>query len=290
MRRRGGAARQVVRSIDVAVRDVRWSDSGELVALIGEASFYVLRFRREAVDDWLASGGEPDDDGVQDAFELLNEVSERVRTGARPAARRAASAAGASGPQPCAWRNRVCAWCRPAASRRAAGRQRGVSCVQACGRAMASSAERPGRTRRPVGGRLLHLQQRGLAAQLLRGRRGHDHVPPGPAHVPARLPGLPVARVPHRQGAPPCSDSRAPRKPPRAARAARHERPNICLYPAPSAPLTLARSVVASGRGAAAGAARASPRAPQALQGGPVHGRPAAAGMHACARDRSRAP
>ena len=75
-------ARQVVRSIDVTVRDVRWSDSGELVALIGEASFYVLRFSREAVDAWLAGGGEPDDDGVQDAFELLNEVSERVRTGA----------------------------------------------------------------------------------------------------------------------------------------------------------------------------------------------------------------
>ena len=72
----------MVRSIDVAVRDVRWSDSGELVALIGEASFHVLRFSREAVDAWLAAGGEPDDDGVQDAFELLNEVSERVRTGA----------------------------------------------------------------------------------------------------------------------------------------------------------------------------------------------------------------
>lgn len=80
---KGCGALQVVRSIDVTVRDVRWSDSGELVALVGEASFYVLRFSREAVDAWLAAGGEEDDDGVQDAFELLNEVSERVRTGAR---------------------------------------------------------------------------------------------------------------------------------------------------------------------------------------------------------------
>lgn len=53
-----------------------------------------------------------------------------------------------------------------------------------------------------MGGRLLHLQQRGLAAQLLRGRRGDHHVPPGPPHVPARLPGLPIPRLPHRQGAP----------------------------------------------------------------------------------------
>ena len=87
-------AAQVVRSIDVSVRDVRWSDSGELVALIGEASFYVLRFSREAVDAWLAGGGAPDDDGVQDAFELLNEVSERVRTGAPAPAGRSACSSG----------------------------------------------------------------------------------------------------------------------------------------------------------------------------------------------------
>ena len=41
---------QVIRRIDVPPRDVKWSDNGELVALIGEASFYVLRFDRAAVE------------------------------------------------------------------------------------------------------------------------------------------------------------------------------------------------------------------------------------------------
>ncbi len=63
------------------VRDVRWSDSGELVALISKSSFYILRLDSQAVDSFLASGAEAEDDGLEDAFELLNEVSERVRTG-----------------------------------------------------------------------------------------------------------------------------------------------------------------------------------------------------------------
>ena len=43
-----------------------------------------------------------------------------------------------------------------------------------------------GLVRRPVGGRLLHLHQRRVAPELLRGRGGDHHVPPGPPHVPAR--------------------------------------------------------------------------------------------------------
>ena len=63
------------------VRDIRWSDSGELVAIVSESSFYILRLDNQAVDSFLASGEEAEDDGLEDAFELLNEVSERVRTG-----------------------------------------------------------------------------------------------------------------------------------------------------------------------------------------------------------------
>ena len=72
---------QLIRRIDVPVRDIRWSDSGELVAIISDSSFYILRLDSQAVDSFLASGAEAEDDGMEDAFELLNEVSERVRTG-----------------------------------------------------------------------------------------------------------------------------------------------------------------------------------------------------------------
>ena len=117
------------------VREVKWSDSGELVAILSDQSFYVLRFARDGayaclthsgcgcttpeltltkqasanmtckhlssaaalarcpkatqtasdgpavVDAHLESGADIDEDGIDDAFELLNEVSEHVRTG-----------------------------------------------------------------------------------------------------------------------------------------------------------------------------------------------------------------
>ncbi len=73
---------QIVRRIDVPAKDIRWSDSGELVAIIADASFYVLRYSREAVEEAVASGAEFDEDGIDDAFELQTETSETVRTGA----------------------------------------------------------------------------------------------------------------------------------------------------------------------------------------------------------------
>ena len=38
---------QIVRRIDVAVRNVKWSDNGDLVAILGESCFYVLSHDRE---------------------------------------------------------------------------------------------------------------------------------------------------------------------------------------------------------------------------------------------------
>ena len=75
---------QVIRRIDVPPRDIRWADSGELVALISEASFYVLRFNRGAVEAALEAGAELDEDGIDDAFSMETETSEAVRTGAGP--------------------------------------------------------------------------------------------------------------------------------------------------------------------------------------------------------------
>lgn len=74
--------KQVIRRIDVPPKDVKWSDSGELVALIGEASFYVLRYDRGAVDAALEAGAEVDEDGIDEAFAMETETSEAVRTGA----------------------------------------------------------------------------------------------------------------------------------------------------------------------------------------------------------------
>ena len=60
---------------------MKWSDNGELVALITDTAFYTLQFSQEAVNEYLESGQEIDEDGIEEAFELLNEIQDRVRTG-----------------------------------------------------------------------------------------------------------------------------------------------------------------------------------------------------------------
>ena len=72
---------KVVRRIDVAARGVYWSESGGTVAIAGETSFYMLGFEGEAVDAFFAAGEEPDEDGIEDAFDLQAEIPEAVRTG-----------------------------------------------------------------------------------------------------------------------------------------------------------------------------------------------------------------
>lgn len=72
---------RVVRRIDVAARGVYWSESGATVVIAGESSFYVLSYLSEAVTAFFAGGGEADEDGIEDAFELQTEIPEVVRTG-----------------------------------------------------------------------------------------------------------------------------------------------------------------------------------------------------------------
>ncbi|TKA74339.1 hypothetical protein B0A49_02934 [Cryomyces minteri] len=71
---------QLVRRIEVYPKSVYWSESGELVTLACEDTFYVLRFSRE---NYVAAlqAGEVDDDGVEAAFEVITDINESVRTG-----------------------------------------------------------------------------------------------------------------------------------------------------------------------------------------------------------------
>ncbi|AOW03224.1 uncharacterized protein YALI1_C30119g [Yarrowia lipolytica] len=69
---------QLVRRIDVeGVTGVHWSDSGELVAITSADAFYVLRYNKDAVDE----AENVDEDGVEESFELLHEISDSVRSG-----------------------------------------------------------------------------------------------------------------------------------------------------------------------------------------------------------------
>lgn len=76
------ASMNVVRRIDEAPRIVEWSDSGELVALVGESGFFVLKYNAEAVDAHFQSGAGSTEDGLDFAFDVVEEVDEKVRQAA----------------------------------------------------------------------------------------------------------------------------------------------------------------------------------------------------------------
>ncbi|KAH8915778.1 Coatomer, beta' subunit [Atractiella rhizophila] len=74
----------LVRRIEVEAKEVSWSPTGSMVAIISEDSFYILRFDRDAYQQEVdASGGIDNvgDEGVEAAFDLTSEISEGVRTG-----------------------------------------------------------------------------------------------------------------------------------------------------------------------------------------------------------------
>ncbi|KAL9273468.1 Coatomer subunit beta'-2-like protein, partial [Drosera capensis] len=70
-----------IRRIDVNVKNLYWADSGDLVAIASDTSFYMLKYNRDSVPSFLDSGRSIDEQGVEDAFELLHETNERVRSG-----------------------------------------------------------------------------------------------------------------------------------------------------------------------------------------------------------------
>ncbi|PWZ06357.1 Coatomer subunit beta'-1, partial [Zea mays] len=72
---------RLIRRIDVNVKNVYWADSGDLVAIASDTSFYILKYNRDIVASYLEGGKPVDEEGVEDAFELLHEINERVRTG-----------------------------------------------------------------------------------------------------------------------------------------------------------------------------------------------------------------
>ena len=64
-------------SLDADFLQVFWSGTGSLVAIAAEDSFYILRFDREAYTAKLEEGAEITDEGFEEAFEVVADVSER---------------------------------------------------------------------------------------------------------------------------------------------------------------------------------------------------------------------
>ena len=71
---------RLVRRIDVQPKEVKWSDSGDLCVVVCEESFFVLRYNRDLVTTYFDSGQAIGEEGVDDAFEVVHEISEAIRT------------------------------------------------------------------------------------------------------------------------------------------------------------------------------------------------------------------
>jgi len=70
-----------IRRIEVEAKNVFWADS-DLVAITSDDSFYLLRFNRLAYQQAVEQNpSNISEEGIEEAFEFLNEVNESVETG-----------------------------------------------------------------------------------------------------------------------------------------------------------------------------------------------------------------
>jgi len=72
---------ELVRRIEIQPRNVYWSETGELCCIATEESYFVLRYDGDKV---AAAADQPDkvsEDGIEDAFDVIGEVQEVVKTG-----------------------------------------------------------------------------------------------------------------------------------------------------------------------------------------------------------------
>jgi len=72
---------RLIRRIDVVPRLVIWSEDGLNVVLVCPDSFYVLRHDKDAVTSAATGAQTVDEDGIEAAFDLVNELSDKVVSG-----------------------------------------------------------------------------------------------------------------------------------------------------------------------------------------------------------------
>jgi len=71
---------RLIRKINVLPKAIYWSETGDLVSICCESSFYILKYNKDAVSQGLEQGATSEEEGAEAAFEVLHEIGERVRT------------------------------------------------------------------------------------------------------------------------------------------------------------------------------------------------------------------
>jgi len=73
---------RLIRKIDVTAKALFWSESGDQLVITTDSAFYVLKYNKDKVTRILEQGTIPiPDDGIEDSFDVIHEIPERVRTG-----------------------------------------------------------------------------------------------------------------------------------------------------------------------------------------------------------------
>ncbi|KFB46946.1 AGAP004798-PA-like protein [Anopheles sinensis] len=72
---------ELIRRIEVQPRHVFWNEAGSLVCLATEDSYFILKVDIAMIQNALATKQQLSEDGIEEAFDVLGEVNELVRTG-----------------------------------------------------------------------------------------------------------------------------------------------------------------------------------------------------------------
>uniref|UniRef100_A0A673C7W4 Beta'-coat protein n=1 Tax=Sphaeramia orbicularis TaxID=375764 RepID=A0A673C7W4_9TELE len=72
---------ELIRRIEIQPKHIFWSDSGELVCIATEESFFILRYLADKVAASQENNEGVTEDGIEDAFEVQGEIHEIVKTG-----------------------------------------------------------------------------------------------------------------------------------------------------------------------------------------------------------------
>jgi len=72
---------ELVRRIEIQPKAIYWSENGELCCIATEESYFVLKYNSEIVANVGDNKEKVTEDGIEDAFDVLGEVAESVKTG-----------------------------------------------------------------------------------------------------------------------------------------------------------------------------------------------------------------
>jgi len=71
----------LVRRVEITPKLIFWNESGELVCIATDESFFVLRYNAEAIDKAKERPDIVTEDGIEEAFDVVSDIQESVRTG-----------------------------------------------------------------------------------------------------------------------------------------------------------------------------------------------------------------